>query len=305
MASACPTLLRDRPLARRVRGALASGMEWRAEAGNFLEVEETRLEARAWGPPPQRAPTIVLLHEGLGSAGIWRALPEALVAATGCGVFAWSRAGYGASSPRPLPWPADFLEREAGALPALFEAAGLGRMVLVGHSDGGSIAAAWLGRQQDARVAGACLIAPHFFTEPMGLAAIEAARRDYRERIRPRLVRHHRDVDAMFAGWAGAWGRADFAVGRIEALLPAIRVPVLAIQGREDQYGTLAQIDALRRHLPEPPEVAILEDCGHAPHLEKPEETARLIADFANRVLFSQARGQRPDFSAKNRPPPG
>ncbi len=260
-------------------------MDWQTDTQIFVEVDGARLEVRCWGPPPGEAPSIVLLHEGLGSAGIWRDLPEALVKATGCGVFAWSRLGYGASDGRALPWPVDFLEREAEGLTALFDAAGLGRMVLVGHSDGGSIAAAWLGQEHDARVAGACLIAAHFFTEPGGLAAIEMARQVYREQLRPRLARHHRDVDAMFDGWAGAWGQPDFAVGQIEALLPNIRVPVLAMQGRQDQYGTLAQIEALQRALPRAPEVAILEDCGHVPHLEKPEETARLIADFANRVL--------------------
>ena len=264
-------------------------MEWKNDTQIFLDVDGAQLEARVWGPPPAQAASIVLLHEGLGSAGVWRTLPEALVAATGCGVFAWSRAGYGASDARPLPWPVDFLERDARALPALFDAAGLRQMVLVGHSDGGSIAAAYLGQHEDARVAGACLIAAHFFTEPGGLEAIEMARQAYDDLIRPRLARHHRDVDAMFAGWAGAWGQPDFAVGQIEALLPAIRVPVLAMQGRQDQYGTLAQIEALKHGLPHAPEVAILEDCGHAPHLEKPEETARLIADFTNRVLAAPA----------------
>jgi len=260
-------------------------MEWTTDAQIFLHIEGVQLEARVWGPPPSRAPSIVLLHEGLGSAGIWRDLPATLVAATGCGVFAWSRAGYGASDGRALPWPVDFLERDARALPALFDTAGLGRMVLVGHSDGGSIAAAYLGQGEDKRVAGACLIAAHFFSEPGGLEAIEMARQAYDELIRPRLARHHRDVDAMFAGWAGAWGQPDFAVGQIEALLPAIKVPVLAMQGRQDQYGTLAQIEALKRGLACAPEVAILEDCGHAPHLEKPDETARLIADFTTRIL--------------------
>jgi len=260
-------------------------MEWQTGRQIFLEVEGKRLEARCWGPAPAQAPTIVLLHEGLGSVAIWRDLPEALVASTGCGVFAWSRAGYGASDGRALPWPLDFLEQEAHTLPALFDAAGLGRMVLVGHSDGGSIAAAYLGQNQDVRIAGACLIAAHFFTEPGGLEAIEMARKAFRTQLRHRLAPHHRDVDAMFAGWSGAWGDKDFAVGKIEALLPAIRVPVLAIQGRQDQYGTLAQIEALKRALPQAPEVVILEDCGHVAHLEKPGQTARIIGEFVNALL--------------------
>lgn len=261
-------------------------MEWRTDTAFFLEIGGKRLEARAWGPPPDRAPTIVLLHEGLGSANMWRALPEALTTATGMGVLAYSRAGYGASDPNPPPWPLDYLEVEANqALPGLLDTAGIRAALLVGHSDGGSIAAAYLGRHHDPRVAAAVLIAPHFFTEPGGLAAIRAARAGFAHDIRPRLARHHRDVDALFEGWSGAWADPDFKVGQIEPLLQNIRVPILAIQGRADQYGTLAQIEALTRHLPKPPEIAILEGCGHSPHVERPEDTARLIADFASRHL--------------------
>ncbi len=271
-------------------------MTWQSDTPFFLDVNSRRLEARAWGAAPDEAPTIVLLHEGLGSANIWRALPEALVAATGAGVLAWSRAGYGNSDPAPPPWPLDYLEREARAeLPAILEAAGIETALLVGHSDGGSIAAAYLGQRRDRRVRAAVLIAPHFFTEPHGLAAIARARRVFARDIRPRLARHHRDVDALFEGWSGAWLHPDFAVGRIEALLAGIAVPVLAIQGRDDQYGTLAQIEALRRQLPRRPEIAILDDCGHAPHIEAPGKTARLIADFANRQLrFSSFRRRFP-----------
>ena len=262
-------------------------MTWNTEAPFDLNVDDTRLEARAWGPAPNAAPTIVLLHEGLGSANMWRALPEALTATTGAGVLAYSRAGYGASDPNPPPWPLDYLEVEARtALPGVLKAAGIKTALLVGHSDGGSIVAAYLGQHDDPRIHAAVLIAPHFFTEPGGLAAIHAARQAFPRDIRPRLARHHRDVDALFEGWSGAWGDPDFKVGQIEPLLSHIRVPVLAIQGRDDQYGTLRQIEALSRHLPTAPEIAILDECGHSPHVEKPDNTARLIADFARKTLF-------------------
>lgn len=262
-------------------------MTWNTDAPFDLDVGGTRLEARAWGPPPIAAPTIVLLHEGLGSANMWRALPEALTAATGAGVLAYSRAGYGNSAPNPPPWPLDYLEVEANtALPGVLQAAGITTALLVGHSDGGSIAAAYLGRHDDPRIRAAVLIAPHFFTEAGGLDAIRAARQAFPRDIRPRLARHHRDVDALFEGWSGAWGDPDFKVGQIEPLLPNIRVPVLAIQGRQDQYGTLKQIEALTHALPTRPEIAILDDCGHSPHVEKPDDTARLIADFARKTLF-------------------
>ena len=261
-------------------------MQWNKDQTFFVTANGRKFESRAWGPPPSRAPTLLLLHEGLGSCQLWRSLPEDLARATGFGVFAWSRAGYGASDPARLPRPMDFLEQEAkDDLPAVLDAIGLRAGMLVGHSDGGSIAAAYLGQRHDPRIRAAVLIAAHFFTEPGGMAAIHAAHKAYREHLRHRLSRHHKDVDATFLGWADAWRDPDFAVGQIEALLPDIRVPVLAMQGRQDQYGTLAQIEALKRHLPNPPDIAILDECGHSPHVEKPEETARLIAGFAKKHL--------------------
>ncbi len=257
---------------------------------DFLTAAGHRLEIRRWSPSfadaPADAPTIVLLHEGLGSAGSWRDLPQALADDTGCGVLACSRPGYGASDPFPPPWPGDYLERHATeVLPALIEAANLSRLVLVGHSDGATIAACHLGLVDDPRVLGAVLIAPHFFVETEFQGALEATRAAFEQGdLGRRLARHHRDARAMFQGWIGVWTDPRFHGWNIEHLIGRIRVPVLAIQGRQDQYASLAQIRALDA-MPTPPEVAILDDCRHHPHLEQPATTRRLIAGFVNRLI--------------------
>jgi pimeloyl-ACP methyl ester carboxylesterase len=249
---------------------------------------EGRLETGRWGPGPEAAPTIVLLHEGLGSLGLWRDFPVRLAAATGCGVFGYSRFGYDGSDPAGLPRPLDYMQREARqVLPRVLDAIGLRHGILFGHSDGGSIAAIHTGSCQDARVAGLVLLAPHFFTEPMGLAAIEAARQRYATGdLRRRLARHHRDVDIAFGGWSGAWLDPGFPAAF--DLLPEvgrISLPVLAIQGEADAYGTAEQLHALAREAHGPVEVLLLPGVGHAPQAEAPDAVLAAVRSFAIRVL--------------------
>jgi pimeloyl-ACP methyl ester carboxylesterase len=244
------------------------------------------LEGRCVGPSPNLAATIVLLHEGLGSMGLWRDFPEKLARATGLGVFAYSRRGYGGSDPVPLPRPLDYMTREAvDVLPDVLNAIGLERGVLLGHSDGASIAALYLGDRQDRRIRGLILMAPHFFTEPGGLRSIAEARRAYQQAdLRERLAKHHRNVDGAFWGWNDAWLAPGFEAWNIEEAIDYIRVPVLGIQGRDDQYGSLAQLDALERRLYAPFERVILDDCRHAPFIDKPQETLDAISDFLARL---------------------
>lgn len=233
-------------------------------------------------------PTLVLLHEGLGCVALWRDFPLTLAARTGCPVFAWSRAGYGQSSPRPAPWPLDYMQAEGLALPTLLTEAGIGDCVLVGHSDGASIALVAAGATRDPRIRGVVLMAPHVFTEDEGLASIEAAQRAYREgELRRRLARYHgENVDCAFEGWSGAWLDPAFKRWNLEAYLSGIRVPVLQIQGKEDQYGTALQLDAIARQVSGPVDTHLLADCKHAPAQEQPSLTLSLIADFlVRRVL--------------------
>ena len=257
-------------------------MSWQPGETRWISAGGKRLEGRCWGPAPDIAPTLVLLHEGLGSAGLWKDFPERLADRTGYGVFAYSRAGYGASDPAELPRPLDYMTREAvDVLPHVLDAIGFRRGVLLGHSDGASIAALYAGTIEDFRVRGLCLISPHFFTEPSGLAAIAEAKVQYETgELRERLARHHGDADNAFRGWNDAWLDPRFKAWNIEEAIAYIRVPVLAIQGDRDQYGTLAQIDALRNGLYSPLDVKIFRGGKHAPHLERPEETVDAVADF-------------------------
>lgn len=253
----------------------------------FLTIGEHSLEYRMLGPTPRDAPTLVLLHEGLGCVGLWGDFPEKLQQATGCGVFAWSRAGYGQSSPVSLPRPLTYMHDEArDVLPALLDAIGFRRGLLIGHSDGASIAALYAGTHQDHRLSGLVLMAPHFFTEDIGIAAIFDARTAYETAdLRAKLARWHKDPDNAFRGWNDAWLDPDFRKWDITEPLAYIRVPILIVQGEDDQYGTIAQIEAAERECYCPVEVALLPGVRHSPHREAAEVTAKTISEFVKRAL--------------------
>lgn len=232
-------------------------------------------------------PTLVFLHEGLGSLSAWRDFPAALARASGARAFVYSRAGYGQSAPIVRPRPLDFMEREAQLLPAIVAAAGLAErdLVLVGHSDGGSIAlitaaSGVLGP----RLRGLVLEAPHVFVEDSALVAIAEVRDRYLiGDLRARLSRHHADVDGAFYGWNDVWLAPGFRSWNLEPLLPEVQVPTLVIQGVDDRFGTLAQIDAISSQLGAPCERLILPDCGHSPHRDQPAQTLATIVDFLRR----------------------
>ena len=256
-------------------------------ASGTLDAPGGALEYACLGPQPDEAPTLVLLHEGLGCTRLWRDVPEALARATGFGACVFSRAGYGHSDPVALPRPLDYMNREAiEVLPAVLEAFGVRRAVLVGHSDGATIAAVHVGRVVDSRVIGAVLMAPHFFTEAAGLVEIAKAREAFETGdLRIRLAKYHRDPDVAFRGWNDAWLDPAFDVGRAVDALGDIRVPVLAIQGRDDPYGTLDQIEAVTRDVRRAVvSTLILDGCRHAPHLERGPETIAAIATFCERA---------------------
>lgn len=253
-----------------------------------LPLDDMRLEYRMIGPRPGKASTIVLLHEGLGSVSTWKDFPDQLAAATGCGVFVYSRRGYGRSSSYPAPWPLTYMHDEAQkVLPALLDEIGFERGVLVGHSDGASIAAIYAGAHQDDRLKGLVLMAPHFFTEEGGLAHIRLAKEAFEEGpLRQRLLPHHgENVDDAFWGWNKAWLDPDFRRWNLESYIPHIRVPVLLVQGEDDQYGTGAQLDAVSRACPAAVTVQWLKDCTHFPHREQPQATLTATADFIKKSL--------------------
>ena len=253
----------------------------------FLDLADQRLEYRWFGPRPDRAPTLVLLHQGLGCVGMWGNFPEDLAAATGAGVFVYSRAGYGQSSPASLPRSLYFMHDEAReTLPRVLDAIGFRRGLLIGHSDGASIAAIHAGCVRDDRVRGLVLIAPHFICEDVTAAAITAMRQDFETGdLRPRLARYHADVDAMVRGWSDVWLTNDFRRWDISEFLGSIQVPVLIVQGEQDNYGTVRQIEIAQRECRCPVEVALLPGVGHAPQREAPEVTLSTIAKFVGRLL--------------------
>ena len=262
------------------------GFDWRDGGTGWIEAAGHRLEARMHGPSPSEAPAIVMLHEGLGCAALWRGYPEALANATGWGVIAYSREGYGRSSPAALPHPVDYMTRHAiDVLPHVLDAIGFRRGVLLGHSDGATIAAEYAGGVEDKRVRGLIVMAPHFFTEPDGLAEIARAKAAFAASDMPeRMAKYHDDPAATFRGWADAWTNPEFADWDVTECIDYVRVPTLAIQGREDQYGSEAQVRVIEERSYAPVDVEILEDCRHSPHLEQPALTSKLTVEFIRRL---------------------
>ncbi len=244
-----------------------------------------RLEAAWWGPPPEHAPTLVLLHEGLGSVGLWRDFPARLAAATECGVLAYSRFGYGRSDSVTLPRPLHYMHHEAlDVLPGVLDAAHIRRGVLVGHSDGASIAAIHAGRIADPRVRGLALLAPHFFVEDVCIASIAAIRSEDHAGLRARLARHHDDVDAAFLGWADAWLDPGFPVAfDLSAEIARISIPTLILQGEHDPYGTAAHA-RLAERLVTGGVRTVMMAARHAPHAEAAEQTLDEVARCVREV---------------------
>lgn len=242
-------------------------LDWR---GRSVEIEVQ------WIGGAADAPLMVFLHEGLGSVSMWRDFPHQLCAALGFRGLLYSRPGYGQSTLRPADeaWAPDFMHRQAQeVLPALLIALGIDTRVdrpwLFGHSDGGSIALLHAARFPD-RVAGLVVLAPHLFVETLSIDSIRKARETYLQTdLRERLARHHRDPDSAFWGWNDIWLHPDFRAWNIERELGPITCPVLAVQGRDDEYGTLAQIEHIAAAVPQT-QLCVLEHCGHSPHRDQP-----------------------------------
>jgi pimeloyl-ACP methyl ester carboxylesterase len=228
-------------------------------------------------------PALVFLHEGLGCVAGWKDFPRRLAATSGCRAFSYSRAGYGGSSGITLPRPIDYMEPEGlTVLPAVLDAARIGDCVLVGHSDGGTIALINAGGVGDPRVRGLVLLAPHVYAEPCSLDAIRAARAAFEGgELRARLREYHGDnVDDAFWGWCDTWLDPRFLEWTIERYLPGIEIPVLQIQGEHDQYGTRIQLECIERGVSGSVTTHVLAACGHAPHVQQSEATFGLIMSF-------------------------
>jgi pimeloyl-ACP methyl ester carboxylesterase len=255
-----------------------------AAEATFAEVAGLRLEVAHLVPPAARpgAAPLVFLHEGLGSVALWRDFPAAVVEATGAEAYVYSRAGYGRSGPRAGPYAPDYMHREADeVLPALLGALGVERPVLVGHSDGASIALLHAARPR-ADTRGLVLLAAHVMVEDVSVTSIAAAREAYAggSGLRERLARYHDDVDAAFWGWNDIWLDPAFRAWDVRPSLAAVRCPTLVIQGEDDEYGTLAQVDAIEAGVPGPVQRLVLAPCGHSPHRDQPAAVLAAITGF-------------------------
>jgi pimeloyl-ACP methyl ester carboxylesterase len=225
---------------------------------------------------------LVLLHEGLGCVALWRDFPDQLAARLGARALVYSRFGYGQSAPLAGKRGPRFMHEEAlDVLPALLDQLGLERPLLVGHSDGASIAlihAAASGRP----VAGLALMAPHVMVEPITVESITRIRDTYRTTdLRARLGKYHAHVDDAFLGWADTWLTPEFLSWSIEDLLPNVTAPLLLIQGRDDEYGTLDQLERIAAGAPGRAKRLVLDRCGHSPHRDQPAAVLDAIAEFA------------------------
>jgi pimeloyl-ACP methyl ester carboxylesterase len=259
---------------------------------------EVQIECQWHLPGRRERPLLVFLHEGLGSVSMWRDFPAALCEAADMRGLVYSRPGYGRSSPRPAGerWRLDFMHRQADeVLPALLRALDIReRPFLFGHSDGGSIALLFAAHFPQA-LAGAIVVAPHILVEEFGLASIRKARGAYLTAgLKERLARHHQDVDSAFYGWNDIWLDAAFEAWNIEEELPAIRCPLLAVQGLDDEYGTLEQIRGIARRVPQTRLLEIAA-CGHSPHRDQPqaliEGATRFLREHESGTMASPSFG--------------
>lgn len=240
-----------------------------------------RLEYRWAGPPHQPGrPALVFLHHGLGSVSTWRDVPDRAAAATGLPALVYSRFGHGQSDPcPPVARAPDFMHREAlDTLPALLAALAIDRPVLVGHSDGASISIIYAASGLAPAPRALVLFAPHVFVEPCTVASAMKVCDDFEHgTLRSRLARHHADPDGAFRYWSETWRSAAFQSWNIEDEVAKVRCPMTVVQGTADEYGTLEQVERVRRRAAAPVDVVLLEGCGHGPPQERPNESLAAI----------------------------
>ncbi len=246
-------------------------------AGRKLEYQ--RIDA------DEAKPVIVFLHEGLGSISQWRDFPDKVVAATGCPAVLYARYGYGQSDVLEAPRKVRFMHDEAlVALPQFLDELGVVNPILFGHSDGASISLIHAGAGH--KVRGVIVEAPHVFTEEHGMHGIVAAKQAFETTDLPqKLAKHHRDPAKTFYGWNDVWLSDEFRGWNIEDSLPGIRCPVMAVQGEDDAYGTMAQLEAIARQVKGPCELVKLAECGHAPHREQPGKTLAAVKRFIEAIV--------------------
>ncbi|RLB68426.1 MAG: alpha/beta hydrolase [Deltaproteobacteria bacterium] len=262
---------------------------------NFLTIQSRRIEYVCLQAKRTKAlaPTIVMLHEGLGSIAMWRDFPQQVADATGCEVLVYSRHNYGNSDPLGRDYGIDFMHKEAlEALPEVLDQLNIKKPILFGHSDGGSIALIHAGgAQRD--LSGMVLMAPHVLLEEISVTSIMAAQKAYLNTdLREKLSRYHAHVDAAFYGWANVWLNPEFLHWNIEEYLPPISCPILAIQGTDDEYGTMQQIDIIDRKVKDV-KLLKLPQCRHSAHKDQPLAVLQAVADFVEKIKDRNNAGKQ------------
>lgn len=252
-----------------------------------LTVAGQHLEYAGIAPSTDAVPTLVFLHEGLGCLAMWRDFPAQLASATGCGAFVYSRAGYGDSAPLERARTPAYLHDEAlVVLPAVLRAMDIGRPILIGHSDGASIALLYASATATTGTLALILEAPHVFVEDITIEGIKRTGELYRStELAQRLARYHGDqTNAVFWGWYDTWLSPEFRTWNIEACLPGVSCPLLILQGEDDEYGTMKQVEAVASQVSAPAEVVMLPSCGHTPHRDQQTRVAKAMAGFIRRI---------------------
>ncbi len=251
-----------------------------------LDIGGKRLEYQRFGSAVAGRPTLVFLHEGLGSLGQWRDFPEQVSSETGCSSLVYSRAGYGHSDSANLPLSIDFMHDEAlQVLPQFLTKLREQNVILIGHSDGGSIALIFAANPT-VSVRALILLSPHVFVEEITVRSIAEAKSDYLQGgLKRRLAKHHPRTDETFLGWANIWLDPKFRSWNIENVLPKIEIPSLVIQGEEDRFGSLRQVEAIQNGCTGPVETFLIPGCGHRPHIENPLETLHRVVEFIHHNL--------------------
>ena len=260
----------------------------------FFDIHGSKLEYVWHGPQPSVAPSLVFLHEGLGSVSMWHQFPARLAARSGCGALVYSRRGYGRSDPLAGRRTRRYLHDEAlDVLPHVLSEAGIRESILIGHSDGASIALIYAASGRAKGLHGLVLEAPHIFVEDITLAGIAEAGSRYRDGdLKTGLRRYHgNNVDGAFWGWHDCWLTPAFRDWSIEHCLPAVSAPALVIQGAADGYGTPRQAEAIATHVAGPAETLLLDDCGHVPHRECAGRVLEVMATFIARLVGADPGG--------------
>lgn len=254
---------------------------------DYLTVSGVKLEVRRSAGAAD-TPTLIFLHEGLGCVDMWRDFPEKISRLTGCPALVYSRQGYGRSDPCALPRPLRYMHDEAlDILPQLLVEADIEDHIIIGHSDGASIALIYAGSKNRTGLRGVITMAPHIFCEELSVRSIALARQAFLQgELRSRLARYHHDnTDCAFWGWNDIWLAPEFIAWNIEEYLPEIKIPQLILQGEDDQYGTIAQVKTIKQLASGPIEISMIAACGHSPYKEQETQSLADITGFLRTLI--------------------